>query len=233
VRGCLFVLVVAGAFLVGIVWFGGPPIAGAVIEANLAGSGFRADRLAVAVAADPPLTLAVGRADRVTIDADGVRWNGLVAGSMSLVLGGMDLIGRTAATVEGRFDDVDLGGVGGPPLVAMIEIEGPASAAETTIRLAGTSVAAAAIAAFTSVLGVGPDSAELRPPNIIRLAAAGLTLDAELELSSDGAIVAVSSLGTVRVFQPDPAIPVRLTGLSVADGRLVLIGTLDVAALLR
>jgi hypothetical protein len=233
VRGCLFVLVIAAAFLVGIVWFAGPPIAGSVIAASLANSGFSAERLDVTVTADPPLKLAVGRADRVRITADGVHWNALLAGSMTLDLGQVDLVGRTAATVDGTFIDATLAGPGGAPVAATIDIHGPASGAATTITVAGTAAASAAIAAVEAGFGIHPLGAELRAPNVIRIVVPGQTIDGHLELATDGAIVAVSTFGTIRVLEPDQAMPIRLTGLTVVDGRLVLTGTFDVSALLR
>ncbi|HEV8545639.1 MAG TPA: LmeA family phospholipid-binding protein [Candidatus Limnocylindrales bacterium] len=232
-RGCLFVLVLGAALLVGIVWFGGPPIAGSVIAASLASSGFTAETLDVEVDADPPLTLAVGRADRVRITAGNVRWNGLVAQSMALELGHVDLIGRTAATVDGTFQGVALAGPGGAPVAAAIEIHGPASGAEASITVDGTAAATAARAAVEADFGIHPTSAELQAPNVIRILALGQTIDGHLELAPDGAIVAVGSFGTVRVIKPDPAIPIQLTGLTVADGRLVVTGIFDITALLR
>jgi hypothetical protein len=233
VRGCLFVLIVGAALLVGIVWFGGPPIAGSVITASLASSGFTAERLDVEVDADPPLTLAVGRADRVRITAADVRWNGLVAQSMALDLGQVDLVGRTATTVDGTFGGVAVAGPGGVPVAAVIDIHGPASGAETSITVDGSAAATAARAAVEADFGIHPTSVELRAPNIIRILALGQTIDGRLELAPDGAIVAVGSFGTVRVIEPDPAIPIQLTGLAVADGRLVVTGIFDIAALLR
>ena len=52
-------------------------------------------------------------------------------------------------------------------------------------------------------------------------------------MEADGALVVESGLGTVRLVEPDPSIPLRLTAVSVVDGGLELTGTLDVSALLR
>ena len=109
-RGCLSVLIIAAAFLVGVVWFGGVPLAETVVEASLTASAFEADELDVTVGADPPLQLALGRADRVEIEATGVRWEDLRAGSMSMRLDGVDLLARTATTADGEFRDVERGG---------------------------------------------------------------------------------------------------------------------------
>src|SRR5258705_598275 len=89
-RGCLSVLILAIAFLAVGVWFGGPPLASAVVRSTLTSTGFASDTLDVEVNADPPLTLAVGRAKAVDITATGVRWNGLRLATLELSLGSGD-----------------------------------------------------------------------------------------------------------------------------------------------
>ena len=68
-RGCLFVVIIAIMFLTGAIWFGGPPLASAVVTSSLASSGFSSQTLDVEVTAEPPLTLAIGRANTIAIDA--------------------------------------------------------------------------------------------------------------------------------------------------------------------
>ena len=58
-RGCLSVIVIAGAFVAGVIWQAGPPVASGVVTMALQGSGLSADRLDVKVTAS--------------------RWNGNVA----------------------------------------------------------------------------------------------------------------------------------------------------------
>jgi hypothetical protein len=232
-RGCLSVLIIAAAFLVGIVWFGGVPLAETVVEASLTASAFEADELDVTVQADPPLELAVGRADRVEIEATGVRWEELRAGSMSMRLDGVDLLARTATTADGEFRDVELAVAGGDPVLVGIGISGPADGAHTTIDIDGQTVNEMALAAFEDTFGARPDSAGLVAPNQVRVTLAGRQLSGTLVVEADGALVVETGLGKVRLVEPDPSIPLRLTAVSVVDGGLELIGTLDVSALLR
>src|SRR5919112_3846543 len=112
-RGCLTILVLAAAFVVGAIWFGGPPLAGTVVEASLTGAGLTADELDVTVSSDPPLGLVTGRADRVSIHATGVGWGSIEAESMDLDLIGVDLFGRTATSADGTFDGVAVEAPGG------------------------------------------------------------------------------------------------------------------------
>ena len=232
-RGCLSVLIIAAAFLVGIVWFGGVPLAETVVEASLTTSAFEADELDVTVHADPPLELALGRADRVEIEATGVRWEDLRAGSMSMRLDGVDLLARTATTADGEFRDVELAVAGGDPALVGIGISGPADGARTTIDIDGLTVNQMALNAFEDTIGTRPDSAELVAPNQVRVTVAGRQLSGTLVVEADGALVVETGLGKVRLVEPDPSIPLRLTAVSVVDGGLELTGTLDVSALLR
>jgi LmeA-like phospholipid-binding len=232
-RGCLSVLIIAAAFLVGIVWFGGVPLAETVVEASLTTAAFEADELDVTVHADPPLVLALGRADRVEIEATGVRWEDLRAGSMSMRLDGVDLLGRTAITADGQFRDVELAVAGGDPALVGIAISGPAEGARTTIDIDGPTVNRVALAAFEAEFGTRPDSAELVAPNQVRVTVGGRQLGGTLVVEADGALVVETGLGKVRLVEPDPSIPLRLTRVSIVDGGLELTGTLDVSALLR
>ena len=232
-RGCLSVLIIAAAFLVGLVWFGGVPLAETVVEASLTTAAFEADELDVTVHADPPLVLALGRADRVEIEATGVRWEDLRAKSMSMRLDGVDLLARTATTADGQFRDVELAMAGGDPALVGIGISGPAEAARTTIDIDGTTVSRVALAGFEEEFGTRPDSAELVAPDRIRVRLGGNELQGTLQVEAGGALVVTSGLGTVRLLEPNPSIPLRLTGVSIESGDLELIGSLDVSAMLR
>ena len=232
-RGCLSVLVLAAAFIFGLVWFGGPPIAATVVKASLANAGFKADTLDVTVGADPPLLLAIGRADQVQIEAAGVQWNGLHAGSVSLRLGGVDLLGRTATTADGRFGQVELPTAQGGPALGTVTISGAASRARTTILIDGATVNRLALDAFEQKVGARPDGADLVAPNQIRVRIGGNSLTGTLQVQADGALIVTTSIGTIRLVEPDPAIPFTLTGVSAGPAALELTGTTDVASLLR
>ena len=232
-RGCLSVLVIAAAFLAAVVWFGGPPIAATVVEASLTSAGFNADVVNVTVDAEPPLALALGRADRVQIDASGVRWNDLHAGSMSMRLEGVDLLGRTATTANGHFSDVEIPVSNDAPALVEITIAGPADRARTTIVVDPASINRLALAAFEKQFGVRPDSVQLTAPDRIQVRLSGNSLSGTLGVDTSGALVVASTLGTASLLQPSQALPLTITAVSVGDAGLELTGTVDVQSLLR
>lgn len=233
-RGCLSILLLAAIFIFGAIWFAGPPIASTVLEATLTSSGFAADELDVSIDTSPPLVLIVGRADRVTIRASGVRWNGLKAESMVLAMDDVDLFARSAGRADGSFEGVELEGPDGDPVLASIELAGPSDAAATTVRVDRVTVERVAEAAFEGEFGVKADSVRLVAPNEIRLTIAGLTIAGRLEVVGDGGLAISSPLGPpVTLVTPDPSLPWTLTGLSIDDAGLVLTGTLEVSSLIR
>lgn len=232
-RGCLTVLVLGVAFLAAAAWFGGPPVAATLVEATLTSSGLEADDLDVEVAADPPLRIALGRADRVSIDASRLSWHGLRAGSASLQLTDVDLTARTAAAAEGRFEDVELSGPQGEQVLAQVDLDGPADEATTTVRIDAATVTALGIAGFERETGVHPDSAVLVAPSGLDVQAAGQMVNGTIEVDSSGALVVTSPVGTVRLIEPDISLPLRLSELSVDATGLELRRTIDVEALLR
>ncbi len=231
-RGCLSVVVLGLAFLAAIVWVAGPPVASAIVATTVS-RGLAADRLEVAVTADPPLKLALGRADRVAIRATGARWNGVRLGSLDVTLGIVDLVGRTATSADGRLDGVELDTVAGRPVVADVEFSGSAPAAATTVRIDAANVVSVAIGALEAHFGVRPSSVSLAVPDSMRLVLGGRTLGSKLSLGADGSVVAVANGDTMVLFAPSHALPLRVTSLTVASSGLELRGMLDIGALLR
>jgi hypothetical protein len=232
VRGCLFVLILAAIFVVVGAWFGGPPIAGALVTTGLGASGLKADNLDVTVRSDPPLELALGKADRVDVEGSQVDWNGLQAKRLDLTLHDVDFLGRTAGETTGRLTGVELPGVDPPGSLATIDIEGPGDAAVATITIDGPTVEAMAMAAFEEKLGVKPKSASLSEPNVIRVVAGPVQVAGALTIGPNGSLDVSTPVGTVTVIDADPSQPVRLASVAVENGSLVLTGTFNVAGLL-
>jgi hypothetical protein len=231
-RGCLSVPILAAVFVVAGAWFGGPPIAAALVTTGLGASGLHSDDLDVRVEADPPLELALGRADRVVVDATDAEWNGLRAAKLDLVLRDVDFIGRTAGNTNGRLTGVELPNVDPPGSKATIEISGPGDSAVATVTIDGRTVEAMAIEAFEQKLGVRPTSAKLTPPNVIRVQAGPVEVAGAVTVGPGGSLGVSTALGTVTVLEPSPSLPYQLTSASVEGDSLVLTGTLDVRRLL-
>ena len=231
-RGCLSVLILAAAFLVAFTWFGAPPLAEAVVTAGLTGAGLRSDDLEVSVEADPPLALALGRADRVAISGTDVRWNGVRAGSLNLALDDVDFLARTAGTASGSLDGVAFEDADGNEAVGSVTFDGPADAAATAIRIPAAPIEGMVARAVEREFGSAPEDVQLVGPNIVRIRTPAGTLDGTLEIGPGGALVLRSSLGTSQLVNPDASFPLRLTEVEVVGGELELSGTTDLTSLL-
>lgn len=231
-RGCLSVLVLAALFLVVGTWFGGPPIAEALVTTGLTASGLHSDDLAVQVEADPPLRLATGHADRVVVDGTDVSWNGLTADALHLTLDDVDFLGRSAGQTNGRLTGVELPNVDPPGSKATVDIAGPGASAVVTVTIDNATVERMAIEAFEQKLGVRPSSATLSEPNVIRFTAGPVTASGALTIGPDGSLGVTTPLGTVTVLERSPSQPIQLTSVAVEGDNLVLTGTLNVKDLL-
>jgi hypothetical protein len=230
-RGCLSVLIIAAIFVGVGAWFGGPPIAEALVRTGLTSAGMHSDDLKVDVKSAPPLRLAVGRADEIDVDGTGVEWNGLTADTLHLVLEDVDFLGRSAAHVEGRLTGVELPNVDPPGSKATVDIKGPGDAAVVTITIDEATVERMAAEAFQQKLGVRPKSTTLSEPNVIRFTAGPVTAAGALTIGPDGSLGVSTPLGTVTVLRPSPSQPIQFTSVAVEGGNLVLTGTFDVGDL--
>jgi hypothetical protein len=232
-RGCFFVLLLGAALLAGIAWFGAPPIANAAIEAALRGTGWKAQETTVTATADPPARLLLGHADRLSITGRGVAWHGLHADRLALTLADVDLIGRTAGTIQGSIDGAELdSGTGPPAMSASVRLAGPADAAVAAITVPEEAVRASILAALKDTNTAITD-VRLVSPDKVRLVSPLGSIDARLLIQDDHDLGIATPLGTVTVVGIDPSLPLRLDDVSVSEGALRLHGLLDVETLLR
>ena len=232
-RGCLFVLLFAVLAAVVGVWFGAPPVAEGLVRAGLGSAGLQSDDLDVAVQADPPLELALGRADRVTVKGTDVAWDEFHADTLDLALDGVDLLGRSAARTTGTLTGVELPGVEPPGSKATVALAGRGPSASVTMTIDRSTAEAMAKAAFEQKTGVRPSSATLSKPNLIRFKAGQIDASGAITVGPDGSLGVATPQGRVTVLEPGAADPIRLTGVEVMGDELVLTGTVDVASLMR
>jgi len=232
VRGCLSVLVLAVVLVVVGVWFAGPPIAAGVVQTALTSAGLRADHLDVAVKADPPLELALGRADRITVDGKNVQWNAHPAASLHLALDGVDLFDRSAARTTGRLVGVELSGVEPQGSKATIDIAGQGPSVDVTVTIDRATAQAIATAAFEQQTGIRPSSVTLRAPNLIQFKAGPVDASGAMSIDADGSLVVSTPQGAVTVLDPQATRPIQLNAVSVVGDQVVLRGSVDVASLL-
>ena len=135
-RGCLSILLLAALFVLALAWFGGPALAGTVVERSMTAAGFVAADTSVAVTSEPPLELLTGHADRVVVKARNATLRDMRAASLSLTLSNVDLVGRRFARVDGTLDNVSIDSSDGTVINARsIAVRGPADAATATVRM--------------------------------------------------------------------------------------------------
>ncbi len=231
-RGCLFVLILAGAVLAGAAWFGSPVLASTVIAAGLQNAGYHAASGTISATSNPPPKLLIGRADRVEIVGAGVDFRTFHAASLDLVLTDVDVVARTAGHISGRIDGAELTSPEGPTARADVTVEGSGRAADASIVVPGTSVDQAVKAAFQARFGVAVTSTDLVAPDVLRIGTTSATIEGRLAIDSTGGIVLSTPLGASPILHLDPSFPLRLRAVSVDAGNLRIDAVLDVSALL-
>lgn len=231
-RGCLFVLILAGALVGGAAWFGSPVLASTVAGAALEGAGFRAATSTITVTSDPPPKILLGRADRLRIVGADVDFRTFHAASLDLTLTDVDLLGRRAATISGRIEGAELSSPDGRGATADVEIDGPADGADATIDVSAAAVEDAVTSAFQRRFGVTVIGTELVAPDLLRISSTGSTLEGRLGVGPDGAITLTTALGSSELMTLDPSFPLAIQSVSVVDGNLRIMAVLDAEALL-
>jgi hypothetical protein len=235
-RGCLFVVIVGAAVLAVGGWLLSPAIAAAIVTGSLRATGFTAESQTLTVAADPPVRLLTGRADRLTLDATGVTWHALRASRLGFTLDDVDLLDRTAVTVDGRFDGVavDAGqGAAATTATATITFDGPADAAFTTIEVDRPSVRALVTEAVSRSFSTQLTDVELITPDRLRLVAPGASLEGTLTVSASNQLSLSTRLGSVPLVTIEPSLPLDLRSVSADPTTLRITGVLDVGRLLQ
>jgi hypothetical protein len=227
------ILALAVVVALGGAWFGGPALAGILVESALDASGFEARTTSVRVEANPPFSVLTGRADRVDIAADDATFADLDADRMDLALLDVDLLGRSFGEVDGTFAQARLNRPeGGTVEATEIELSGRADAADAVVTIAESEVERVAVDAMEERLGLTPESARLTEPDLLTFEVAGNRLEGRFVVDPDGALSLAAQLpGNPRVELIDGD-PLRLESATVIDDALVLTGSIDLAALL-
>jgi hypothetical protein len=231
-RGCLFVLVLAAAVLTTAAWFGAPVLASTLVATALQNGGYHAGSSTITATSDPPPKLLLGRADRVEIAGTDVDFRTFHAASLDLVLTDVDVVGRTAARITGRITGAELKTTDGVATTADVAIDGAADAADATIVVDAATVDRVVKATFQRELGVAVSGTELVAPDILRISAAGTTLEGRLSIDASGAIALSTQLGSSPILSLDPSFPLRLRSVGAEPGGLRIDATLDAQALL-
>jgi hypothetical protein len=232
-RGCLSVLIIAAGVVLAGAWFGGPTLAGVLVERSLDNVGFVAAERSVTVSSDPPLEILAGHADRVTIRATRATVRDLTANRLLLTLTNVDLVAGQFSGVDGQLDDVLIPSVDGSSVDAgTVTVRGRAGAATTTVRIDAAVVEALLGRAIRRETGLSVAGLSLTAPDRIRFTA-GLTISGQLAVGPDGSLVIAATSGDTRFTVFKPNADLRLTSVAVSGTELVLTGTTDLRSLLR
>jgi hypothetical protein len=232
-RGCLTVLVLGAALVLVVAWFGGPTLAGVLIERSLASAGYSAAETSVTVSSDPPLEILAGHADRVTIHGTRATLRDLTAAELRLTITNVDLVGGRFSRVDGQLTDVLIESGDGSSLRARsLGVRGPANAAAATLRIDEAVVAALLADAIKRETGLVVSGVSLSAPNRIRFSA-GVTIQGRFDVAPDGSVVIAATSGGPQFTVFDPREDLRLTAVAVAGSDLVLTGTTDLTNLIR
>jgi hypothetical protein len=237
VRGCLFTLVLALAAGAVIVVVGLPAAASAVLTAGLTAAGLQAEDTTVTVSSDPPTDLVALHADTVRVRATDATFRGMAIGELDLQLGGVAILERTAASVDGELRDVTVE-VGDRPLtLARIMVLGTGDEVTTTTLVPNAAAEALIADAIADQAGVRPDSVRLQGPDELAVQAGPVTLRGRLAVVPGGDLVVRIVDGPVAgsavvLVRGGRDLPIELTDVRVTDaGDVRLTGDLALGLL--
>lgn len=240
-RGCLFVVLLAGALAAVVALVGLRPVAAGLVHASVVASGLGSDDLRVTVDADPPTELLGLHADGVRIRATDATWRDAWIGRVDIALEDVALGSRRAARIVGQLEDVRFirddtdgtdGGRQGVLRIGLVHLDGDGS---------GVIVATATIDAVTMEehiaarirerSGVDPSSVRLEAPDRLTIGLGGVAVGGQLAAGDGGSLVlrVTSDLVGDIVLVEAGEQPIRFTGVRVVGRTLELVGELEAA----
>ncbi|HEY8869872.1 MAG TPA: hypothetical protein VIM30_10820 [Candidatus Limnocylindrales bacterium] len=235
-RGCLTVIVLVAAFVVGVVWFAGPVVASALAPQGLALVGFTAAAETVHVQTAAPLQLLLGRADSVRIQATDASFGSIRASAVDVTLRDVDAFARSF-DIDGTLTGASMVQRGGIPVVAsQVALSGEARSVLAAIHLDGGLIRQTATSQLEAASGQAAALGDivLEAPNVVTVSVAGRTIRGTLTIDETGALVlSVPEVGVtgLTLLAPVQSVPLRLTGISIVGSEVVLLGTVDLTEL--
>ncbi len=236
-RGCLFTLVLGAALLALLVTVGLPAIAAGVMTGAVTAAGLQSDDTTLTVSTDPPTELLGFHADRVRVRATDASFRGLQIGALDVTLGDVDILGRTAGTVEGQLANVIVPDVGGRTLaVGAIRLAGGGDAITAATTIPAGAIRILIADAIEGSLGIRPTSIALEPPDRLSVKA-GITVHGQFVVTASGdlavTVVDGPAGGTrITLLRGGEDLPIRFTSATVTPGGdLRLAGELSVGLL--
>ena len=206
-----------------------PLLAGPLLTQMVRDQGIRSSNLAVTLALFDP-TILFGRSRSMHVSANDVEISPASVGSLELTLSDVSLFDQTWERVDGEMRDIRLTSGGQTFAVEMLTVEGPADAANATVRLSADET--------ESLIRFAAEREGLRVDEVqfsdtgVRVALAGVQADARLDVRG-GALVLVppGGHGGIALIQPAPSDPWQLSEAWVSDEGLNLRGVVDTTRL--
>lgn len=237
-RGCLFTLLL-GAIVIGFVIVVGLPAAAAgILTAGLSTAGLVADDTTVLVTSDPPTDFLGLRADRVRVTATDATFRGMEIGALDLALGDVQILDRTAGSVDGQLTAVTVTGPGGQRItIDQITLLGGPDGITTTTVIPNGEVKALIADAIEARTGSRPTSVSLRAPDRVSFTIGDAKVAGRFAVTPDGDLVVRSDEGLaggreVMLVRGGDDLSIELTSVKVtASGGLRLTGDLAVGIL--
>jgi hypothetical protein len=236
VRGCLFTLLIAGVVLVLVVFLGLPAVASGLVTGGLTAAGLQADDTTVTVQANPPTDLLSGRADRVVVRATDAQFRGLGIGSLDLTLEEVDILGRTAGSVDGTLTDVTLPPEAGGARLRTVAIGGSGDDLTASTVISKADAEALIADAAERATGTRPTKVTLTGPDRLTVSANGGTIKGRIRAVGGDIVVAITDgpgAGTdVVMLRGGDDLPMDITSVKVTDaGGLRIDGDLAIGLL--
>ena len=237
-RGCLFTLLL-GAIVIGfVIVVGLPSAAGAILTAGLSTAGLVADDTTVRVTSDPPTDLLGLRADSVRVTATDATFRGMEIGALDLALGDVQVLERTAWSVDGLLTDVTVTGADGRRItVERITLLGGAGGIATTTVMPNGQAKALIADAIEAQTGSRPTSVTLGAPDKVSFTIGGTKLAGRFRVVPGGDLVVRGDDGLTQgrevvLVRGGDDLPIELTSVKVmASGGLRLSGDLAIGIL--
>jgi hypothetical protein len=238
VRGCLFTLLL-GAIVIGfVIVVGLPAAASGILTAGLSTAGLVADDTTVTVTSDPPTDLLGLRADTVRVTATDATFRGMEIGALDLALGDVQILERTAGSVDGQLTDVTVTGAGDQRVtVERITLLGGPDGITTTTVIPSGEVEALIADAIKVQTGTRPTSVTLRAPDRVSFTLGGTRVAGRFAVTPDGDLVVRGDDGPMQggevvLVRGGDDLPIELTSVKVtASGGLRLTGDLAIGIL--
>jgi hypothetical protein len=235
VRGCLFTLLLAAVVVVLAVFLGLPAVASGLVTAGLTAGGLQSDDTSVTVEAKPPTELLSGHADRVVVHATDATFRGMSIGTLDLALEDVDVLGRTAGSVEGSLDDVTLPPEAGGAHLRTIAVTGNGERLTVATTIPKADVEAMIADAVERKTGVRPTSVALTAPDQLKVKAGG-TINGTFAADAGDLIVRIDdgpgAGSQVVVLHGGKDLPMKISKVRVTDaGSLRIDGVLAISLL--